>query len=172
MNGGGGTPDWLTYVLSAWVMCEIAAILGLGRARRYVGVAAVGSVIPDLVKPFYLLKAFAGIDLIAFSIPFATPVGSILVVGLVALYFARREARNAFAFLLGGTIIHLVWDLLLHPYGGGTLVYFPFSMEQYALGLIWSDSILPLAVVAIPAGVLLVRRLIIARGGRRASGGL
>jgi hypothetical protein len=166
-------PDWLTYVLSAWVMCEIATILGLGRARRYVGVAAVGSVIPDLVKPFYLLKGFAGIDLIAFSVPFATPVGSILVVGLVSLYFARREARNAFAFLLGGTIIHLVWDILLHPYGGGTLVFFPFSMEQYAFGLIWSDSILPLTVAAVPAGLLLIRRAVVARGsGRRTSGGL
>ncbi len=166
-------PDWLTYILSAWVMCEIAAILGLGGARRYVGVAAVGSVIPDLVKPFYLLKAYAGIDLIAFSVPFATPVGSIMVVGLVSLFFVRREMRRVLAFLLGGTVIHLAWDLMLHPYGGGTLFFFPFSMRQYALGLIWSDSILPLAVVAIPAGILALRRLIVAReGARRRAGGL
>ena len=151
-------PDWLTYVLSAWIFCEIAYLIGIRNARRYVAVAAVGAVLPDLVKPFFLLKTCTGLDLIAFSVPFATPVGAILVAGLVSQFFKKTEIRRVFVFMLAGVVLHLLWDSTLHPYGGGQLIFFPFNFNQYSLGLIWSDSILPLVIIGIPAAVLYVLR--------------
>jgi hypothetical protein len=62
--------------------------------------------------------------------------------------------------MAAGAAIHLVWDLMLHPYGGGTLVYFPLSFQQHALGLIWSDSILPLFLIGLPAVLLAIRRVL------------
>jgi len=162
-------PDWLTYVLSAWVACELAALVGLRGARRYVGVATVGSVLPDLVKAFYLLKAYGHIDLVAFSVPLATPLGAILVAGLVSSFFDRSELRGVFAYMAAGVAIHIAWDFTLHPYGGGELMLFPFSFGQFSLGWIWSDSMLPLAIIGVPAAVLLCARLAHARsaGPRR-----
>jgi hypothetical protein len=154
-------PDWLTYVLSAWVLCEIVFLLGFRDARRYLGAAALGVVLPDIVKGFFLLKTLTGLDLIAFSVPFATPVGALLVVGLVSLFFERDEIRRVVSYMTAGAIVHLVWDLTLHPYGGGTLVYFPLSFQQYSLGLIWSDSILPLLLIGLPAVLLAVRRVLV-----------
>lgn len=148
-------PDWLTYVLSAWVACELAGLAGIRGARRYVGVAAVGSVLPDLVKAFYLLNTYGHIDLIAFSVPLATPVGAILVAGLVSSFFDTSEGRSVFAYMAIGVTIHIVWDFTLHPFGGGEMMLLPLSFEQSSLGLIWSDSMLPLAIIAIPAVMLL-----------------
>jgi hypothetical protein len=142
-------------VLSAWVACELAALAGVRGARRYVGVAAFGSVLPDLVKAFYLLKTYGHIDLIAFSVPLATPLGAILMAGLVSSFFDSSELRSVSAYMAIGVAIHLVWDFTLHPYGGGELLFFPLSFEQSSLGWIWSDSILPLAIIAIPAVMLL-----------------
>jgi hypothetical protein len=151
-------PDWLTYVISAWVLCEIAFLLGFRDARRYLGVAALGAVLPDLVKAFFLLKTLTDLDLIAFSVPLATPIGALLVVALVSLFFQRNEIGRVTKYMAAGAVVHLVWDLTLHPYGGGTLVYFPFSFQQYSLGLIWSDSILPLFIIGIPAILLALLR--------------
>jgi len=162
-------PDWLTYVLSAWVACELAALVGLRGARRYVGVAAVGSVLPDLVKAFFLLKTYGHIDLVAFSVPLATPLGAILVAGLASSFFDSSELRSVFAYMAIGVVIHLAWDFTLHPYGGGELMLFPLSFEQSSLGWIWSDSVLPLTIIGIPAAMLLSIRLAHARlpGPRR-----
>jgi hypothetical protein len=154
-------PDWLTYVLSAWVLCEVAFLLGFRNSRRYLGAAALGTVLPDIVKGFFLLKTLTGLDLIAFSVPFATPVGAILVVGLVSLFFDEGEIRRVVSYMAAGAVVHLVWDLTLHPYGGGTLVYFPLSFQQYALGLIWSDSILPLLLIGLPVVLLVIRRVLV-----------
>jgi len=152
-------PDWLTYVISAWVLCEVAYLAGFRDARRYIGAAALGVVLPDLVKLFFLMKTLTDVDLIAFSVPFATPVGAMLVVGLFSLFFQRGETRGVLPFMVAGTAVHLVWDLTLHPYGGGTLLYFPLSFQQYSLGLIWSDSILPLLIIGLCALPLGIRRL-------------
>jgi len=160
-------PDWLTYVLSAWVVSEVLFISGRRYARRYAGVAAIGSVLPDLVKPFYLLKTYLGLDLIGFSVPLATPVGAFLVAGLASTLFPRRRWTRAFGFLSIGVIIHLIWDSMLHPLGGGQLILFPFSFKQYSLGLIWSDSILPLLIVSVPFVILMALRVT----GRSTHGG-
>jgi hypothetical protein len=165
-------PDWLTYVISAWVLCELLALAGRSGARRYVGVVALGSVLPDIVKPFFLLKTLSGPDLIAFSIPFATPIGAVLVATLLSRFFQRKKERTVLIFMLAGAGIHLAWDLMLHPYGGGTLLFFPLSFQQYALGLIWPDSILPLAVIGGFACVLVAARAVSAAGSPRRRGGL
>ncbi len=152
-------PDWLTYVLSAWVACEAAALLGIRGARRYVGVAAVGSVLPDLIKISYVLKTYADVDLIPLALPLGTPAGAILVAGLFSSFFERSESRSVFAYTALGVAIHIGWDYTLHPYGGGQPLLFPLSFEQYALGWIWSDSILPLIIVGVLALILFFIRL-------------
>ncbi len=151
-------PDWLTYVLSSVVFCEITFLLGRRDAETHLGAAAVGSVLPDLVKPFYLLKTYAGVDLVAFSLPLATPVGALLVALLASRFFPKNKRNTVFGFLSAGVVIHLVWDSLLHPYGGGQVLLFPLSFQQFSWGVIWSDSILPLIFISIVAAMVLIIR--------------
>jgi len=160
-------PDWLTYVLSAWVACEVAHHLGLKDARRYVGVAVAGSVLPDLVKVTYILKGYAHIDLVAFTIPLATPIGVLLLVGLVSTFFPPGEMRRVFGYMFMASAIHIVWDLMIHPLGGGQLMIFPLSFKQYSLGLFWPDSILPLLLAGSAALILTLCRF---RSERTAGG--
>ncbi len=144
-------PDWLTYVLTTWVLIEVVGFLGARKARRYLGPAILGSVLPDTVKAFYLLKAYADVNLIAFSVPLHTPIGVTLVAGLAATFFDRREWREVLAYMLAGVVVHLAWDFTLHPYGGGQLILFPLSFREFSLGWIWPDSILPVSVAGLLA---------------------
>jgi hypothetical protein len=132
----------------------------------------VGAVLPDLVKVFYLLKAYGNLDLVAFSAPFATPLGALLVAGLASSFFAGEETKRVLSYMTAGVVIHLFWDLTLHPFGGGQLILFPLSFEQYALGLIWPDSLLPLVIIGVPAALLLARNLLESLGPTRSGGGL
>jgi len=139
-------PDWLTYVASAAGVYTLLMLTGVCRSRRYLGVAAVGSLLPDIVKISYVLRGYAHMDLVSYFIPFHTAVGSIVFALLLSHFFDASERRKIFLYLSLGVSVHILWDLSLHPYGGGQLVFFPLSFSQYSLGLFWADSIIPLAI--------------------------
>ena len=153
-------PDWLTYITSAAGLCIRLRLAGVATARRYLGVAVIGSLLPDTVKISYVLRGYAHLDLVSYFIPFHTPVGAVVFAMLLSYFFEASERIQVFLYLVLGISVHILWDFTLHPYGGGQLLLFPASFSQYSLGLFWADSITPLAISGLSflAFLLLYRR--------------
>lgn len=73
------------------------------------------------------------------------PSGMVLGAALAAFLFREAERRPAFLALLGGCGLHLMVDLLQDHHGNGYLLFFPFSLYDWELGLIGSEATVPLA---------------------------
>lgn len=97
----------------------------------------VGSVIPDFYKIIIILNYFHIYlrDVIA---PLHLPFGSLIVTGIVSLFFSDK--KTAFLFLSLGIAIHFILDLLLINLNGGMFILFPFSWDKGSFNLISSTD--------------------------------
>ncbi|HKS15928.1 MAG TPA: hypothetical protein VJU16_01300 [Planctomycetota bacterium] len=120
---------------------------------------AVGVFLPDLIgKPLnYFLPYMA-------EIPSHTPFGLIFACGAVSLLFAESIRRRAFWTLYGGSLLHVLLDLMKDYLGSGSVfLLHPFSVESYELGFYRSEDVFYL----LPAN-LAILAILWALGRRRA----
>ncbi|SNR25693.1 metal-dependent hydrolase [Halorubrum vacuolatum] len=107
--------EWLTHVLVAYALFTIVSWFVEWVDQRWVAVAMIGSILPDLNR-IDLLVSDEAVEYLL-GIPFSwdglhTLGGSILLAGIGALLFhTARERRRAFVLLSGGAVSHLVVDL-------------------------------------------------------------
>lgn len=146
-------PDWLTHILFAYILCVVLSFkFSSFKDNRNVAVVMVGSLVPDLVK-VELLFNWIGVEVGDFVAPLHTPVGSVLSAGLVSLLF--YGTITVFSLLVLGLTTHFMLDLLLGHVSGGMLMLFPFSWNEYQLGVINSGDYNITVVVLAVAVVLL-----------------
>jgi hypothetical protein len=121
-------PDWLTHSLIGWIT---------GKSfKKEVGLVAIGSLIPDLVKLNHFALLFE-VDLSSIFNPFHTPAGSVLVAGIFCLFFL--ETKKIFVALVLGIITHFLLDFFLIGATRGIQFLFPFSWEYWRLNEIMVD---------------------------------
>jgi hypothetical protein len=126
-------PDWLTHTLIGWMT---------GKAVKLeVGLIVLGSILPDLVK-IHDIAFFFGVDIYGFFSPFHTPVGALLVVGIIALFFA--DTLKIFLTLTIGVATHFVVDFFFIGATKGIQFLFPFSWGYWRFNEITTDYRLPL----------------------------
>lgn len=130
-------PDWLAHVLFAYVLCKILRIKFRQFNNENTAIVMVGSLIPDVVKIGLIFDLF-GIYVWDFIYPLHTPIGSLLVAGLISLLF--YESTVVFLLLVLGFITHYMLDFLMGHVSGGMLLLFPFSWDGYQLGLVQCDD--------------------------------
>jgi hypothetical protein len=113
-------PDWLTHTMISWMT---------GKAiKMEVGLVVLGSIIPDIVKINDVITWF-GTDLQGFFHPFHTPFVSLLVGGIIALFFANT-IKVFFTFGIGITT-HFILDFFLIGATKGIQLLFPFSWNYW-----------------------------------------
>jgi hypothetical protein len=97
----------------------------------------VGSVLPDVMKMGILLELM-GADWWSYIKALHIPAGSILLGGIISLFF--REKKLAFLFLTMGIITHFTLDMLLIQMSGGIYFLFPVNWATWHLDLFPSDD--------------------------------
>jgi hypothetical protein len=136
-------PDWLSHTLLGWITGKTT--------KQDVALVVIGALIPDLVK-INLMFTWLGIYDYQFFDPLHTPLGALLVAGMIALFFP--DIRKAFLPLVIGLSTHFILDFFLVHVHGGIKLLFPFSWEGWQLYLIRSDDYM-VTVVAIFAAFLI-----------------
>ena len=122
-------PDWLTHALIGWITGKTL--------QRDVSLVVIGSLIPDLVK-IQLAFDWLNIDHHQFFEPLHTPVGALLVAGVIALFFI--DYKKAFFLLIIGLTTHIILDFFLVHVAGGMKLLFPLSWEKWHYSLIRADD--------------------------------
>ena len=117
-------------------------------------IVIAGALIPDIVKVVIVLQLF-GLDVKDYFEPIHMPIGSVIVAGMISLFFPVK--KKAFLFLGLGVLTHYVLDLLLEHVSGGIYLLFPFSWGQWQLELTTSsDYLITLLAIAIAGLVYLI----------------
>ncbi len=119
-------------------------------------IVIAGALIPDIFKVVIGLQ-FLGIDVKDYFEPIHMPTGSVIVAGMISLFFPAK--KKTFLFLGLGVLTHYVLDLLLEHVSGGIYLLFPFSWGQWQLELTTSsDYLITLLALAIAGLVYLIGR--------------
>ena len=126
-------PDLLTHVVVAWTLCTLLSFKWKQFNLQNTAIVMVGALIPDLYK-VQLPLSYLNLNESIFIMPFHLPVGSLLLAGMVSLFF--RDRKMIFFFLTLGVATHYLLDLLLVNLGGGMELLYPLSWERFSFNVI------------------------------------
>lgn len=124
-------PDWIAHVLVAWSLCTILGFKFKQFDQYNSAIVVLGALIPDLYK-IYILMGIIGIEILNFVTPLHVILGSLLVAGIISLFFTK--IKKTFLFLALGISTHYMLDLLL--ISGGIALLYPFSSLKFQIGII------------------------------------
>lgn len=121
----------------------------------------MGSILPDFSK-IDLAFGVAGMDIQNMVDPLHTPIGSILVAGLLSLLF--QNCSKAFMLLVIGAGTHLLLDTMESQIAGGIMLLFPLSWNRYSLAILPNDdwrvgAILLAAMLAVVAVLRILKKV-------------
>lgn len=134
-------PDWLTHSLVGWI---------IGKTTKLeVSLIVIGALVPDISKITIVFDWIFNIDTLALFYPIHTPLGSLLIIGILSLFF--HDYKKTLLLLGIGVTTHFILDFLLINTSGGMILLFPFSWEQWQLQLIRSDDYLVTIAAVIAA---------------------
>lgn len=135
-------PDWFTHTLVGWITGKIT--------KKDIALVVIGSLIPDLVK-MNLAFVWLRIDHHYFFDPIHTPIGAVIIGGIIALFF--KNYKKAFIALGIGITTHFILDFFLVHVSGGMKLLFPFSWGEWQVYLIRSDDYV-ITIYAILAAII------------------
>lgn len=130
-------PDWITHIAAAYILCTILGFKYREFNMATTVLAMVGSVLPDVVK-LGLIPDFLGYDIWDHIWVVHLPVGSLIIAGMVSLFF--NDKKKAFMFLVLGVATHYALDLLLFNVSGGIALFYPFYWGEWQLNLFTTDN--------------------------------
>ncbi len=111
----------------------------------------LGALLPDLPWIIYRalerLTALDPINLLAYLIPFSTPIVVLLVAACIALLHQRP--LTCFGILGTAGVLNIVLDALQTRPVSGPLLLYPFSFRQYSLHWFWSEDIISYVAVGV-----------------------
>lgn len=114
----------------------------------------LGGILPDVTWIVIMLTSMMGFDLYKtylYLAPFHTPVGAILLSILIAS--CMKDSKKTFLHLCIGFSVHMALDLLV--LGENQELLYPLNMSSYSMGIVWPESTVALAVVAISAAIMI-----------------
>ncbi len=98
-------PEWIAHIIAAWIPCRLLRYKYPIFNPANTTIALVGSIMPDAVKIAIPLE-YMGFYLSHSLNPLHMPLGSIILAGLVSLFFSERKL--VFLFLLLGICTHYI----------------------------------------------------------------
>ena len=124
-------PDWLTHTLIGWISGKIT--------KLDISLVVIGALIPDLVK-INIVFVWLRIDHLFLFEPIHTPIGAILIGGVISLFF--KDCKKAFIALCFGITTHFILDFFLVHVTGGMKLFYPISWKEWQIYIIRSDEYL------------------------------
>ena len=120
-----------------------------------------GTILPDiLTRPFYILFALKN----NWTVGLHTPLATLAVCGIIALFFAQPLRKKVFHFLAAGNLAHFLLDSFQKHLIPQSYWLLPFSWRNYHWGFLYPNqfmSLIPLwlgLVVVFEVVVYLITR--------------
>lgn len=130
-------PDWITHIAAAYILCTILGFKYKQFNPPTTAIVMVGALIPDIYK-IGIVAAFFGFSIDDYIAPLHLPIGSVVIGGMISLFF--QDKKMIFLFLALGIATHYALDLLLTSLSGGIILFYPFYWGQWQLGLVPNDD--------------------------------
>lgn len=125
-------PDWMSHLLIGLIFCELFNV-------RKKSLVLLGTLMPDLISKFFLLFFYLGFWNGVTLDSFHTPLLCFLSGILIAPLFRYDMVKTVFLISIGW-VTHFLFDLTMRHFTVGIRLFFPFSMNDYKLGLIWPEQ--------------------------------
>jgi len=159
-------PDWVTHLGTTYIATRAAQRVNPNLARRIeMRHLLVGALLPDATRFTVVLVDVLDWPAIS-TFTYLIPFHSLLIIGLLsgglaALFPAGNgSSRRAFAFLMGGAVVHYLLDDAEGTIGCGSTTFYPFYFGKPING--WSTegafANILLVVSAIGIGFALARK--------------
>ena len=131
-------PDLITHVALAHV---IKRPFDLKKSHTpFRALLYLGTILPDVLsRPFYILFPNT-YDQIVF---FHTPVGMLLTISLLVLFFEPAIRKGAFINLTAGAGLHFLLDAFQIQTSGNNYWLFPFTYTNFGYGLFQAGDLIP-----------------------------
>lgn len=131
-------PDLLTHVL---IGLSVALVLKGSIKNESSTMILLGSILPDVERPFTWLLEFLGLENVGLTPSFHSILGVLLLSFAAASLFdtntLSREQR--FLYLLLGCSTHLLLDMTMYPWTElGLFLLFPLR-QSFSFHLLWPD---------------------------------
>ena len=146
-------PDWVTHIVVAWTLCRILSFKFKEFNAANTLIVITGALIPDIFKIVIILQ-FIGIDATDYFEILHIPTGSVIVAGMLSLFFPER--KKAFLFLGLGVLTHYVLDSSLEHVSGGMYLLFPLNWLQWQLELTTSSDYMITLIALLIAGMVYI----------------
>lgn len=99
----------------------------------------IGTVLPDVfTRPLYILFPFTH----DWTIAMHTPLGAIVLCGILSLLFTPSLRKHAFVLMAAGSLGHFILDALQRQIIYNNYWFFPFSWKTVGWGLAGAGTIL------------------------------
>lgn len=159
-------PDWIVHIAVPYIICRLLYFRYPVFNSGNTVIAMVGALLPDIVK-IVMIFQFYSIFINDYILVLHTPLASIIIAGIISLFF--EDKKLAFAFLTLGVITHYLLDLLLIHIGEGYYLLFPFSWDIFHLNLISPDNYYITGIVLILSFLLFFGGRIITKRSKKAN---
>jgi len=141
-------PDLMSHLLIGLILAELFSV-------RKKSLVVLGAISPDVLSHLDIMYTYLDLPRIFNFNSFHTPFMSLLISLLISAFFIYPKYKTVLLFNLGSISEYLSDLPVKHFTGSGTRFFFPFSLHNYSLGLIWSnDSIYILIVCLIIYGTI------------------
>lgn len=144
-------PDWITHIVVAWTLCMILEFKFKQFTTENTVIVMIGALIPDIFK-IYILLELIRIYKADFIAPIHMPVGSLIMVSIISLFF--KEKKMVFMLLILGVTTHYALDSLLTYISGGMMLLFPFSWATWQIKIIPIDDYNTMIIALILAAIV------------------
>jgi hypothetical protein len=152
-------PDLLVHVLVPWCVLSLLKHWRGWPEREKVALVLVGTILPDISAIGYLDFSLFQYHVSDLMLPFHTPAGVGLVAGILSLWFANP--KQAWGWLMVGSLAHFVLDSLVMHAAGGMALLFPLVwVWGFQVGVLKSTDWDPFVITAIASLLvwLVIRR--------------
>ncbi|MFH1941821.1 MAG: metal-dependent hydrolase [bacterium] len=157
-------PDLVTHIAFSHLVRRPFEIKQSGKSHLPFRILLyLGTILPDITTRSLYIVFPSTHD---WTYPLHTPVGALVLCGIIALLFESSLRKKAFANLSTGAGLHFVLDSFQKQLIGGYPWLFPFSWKPIGIGLLWSDDILQYFPVWIAVVVIVEIGIFIAKKRR------
>lgn len=141
-------PDLMSHLLIALILAEIFSI-------KKKSLVVLGALLPDLLSKGHLIYLHLGMAPSFSFVPFHTPAMIFLISLLIAPMFRYSKSKTIFLINLGA-LSHFLSDLTMKHFAIiGSRLFFPFSMSNYTLNLIWPEKSIYILIASLMIYILI-----------------
>lgn len=146
-------PDLMSHLIIGLILAELFSV-------RKKSLVVLGAISPDVLSHLDIMYTYFDVPRILNFNSFHTPFMSFLISLLISAFFIYPKYKTILLFNLGSMSEYLSDLLVKHFTGAGTRFFFPFSLYNYSLSLVWSnDSIyILITCLVIYATIKLVKK--------------